>query len=109
MWQRRMEFYLLLPTAMAFRHLHPSMAAMEIPQVKEWGEANKPRAVQMLEIMDEHLASHRFLAGDTFSIADITGMIAVDFMRPARIVRPETLIHVTRWHAECAARPSAKA
>jgi glutathione S-transferase len=109
MWQRRMEWYLLLPTAMAFRHLHPSMATLEVPQVKVWGEANKPRALQMLEIMDEQLAQTEFLCGATFTIADITGMIAVDFMRPARIARPDHLTNVARWHAACAARPSAKA
>lgn len=109
MWQRRMELNLLLPTAQAFRHLHPSMAGLEVPQVPAWGEANKPRVLDMLALMDQHLASHRFLCGDTFSIADITGLIAIDFMRPARIQRPEALTHVSRWHAEIAARPSAKA
>lgn len=109
MWHRRMELTLLLPVAQAFRHLHPSMAALEVPQVAAWGEANKPRALATLAVMDEHLASHRYLAGDTFSIADITGYLAVEFMRPARIARPETMVNVTRWHAEVGARPSIKA
>jgi glutathione S-transferase len=109
MWQRRMELTLLLPVAQAFRHLHPSMAGLEVPQVKEWGEANKDRALDMLAIVDQHLATSRFLAGDTFSIADITGLIAIDFMRPARIPRPERLAHVARWYGEVSARPSAKA
>jgi glutathione S-transferase len=109
MWQRRMELNLLLPTAQAFRHLHPSMAALEVPQVKEWGEANKPRVLDMLTLMDKHLASNRFLAGGAYSIADITGLIAIDFMRPARIQRPESLTNVSRWHTEISARPSAKA
>jgi glutathione S-transferase len=109
MWQRRAELYLMLPTAMAFRHLHPSMAGVEIPQVTEWGEANKPRALEMLAIMDETLATRRFLCGDDYSIADITALCAVDFMRPARIARPETLTNLARWHAEVSARPSAKA
>jgi glutathione S-transferase len=109
MWQRRMELGLLMPTAQAFRHLHPSMAGLEVPQVAAWGEANKPRVLEMLAVMELHLATHRYLTGDAFSIADITGMIAIDFMRPARIQRPETLTHVARWHAEVAGRPSAKA
>jgi glutathione S-transferase len=109
MWQRRMELTLLLPVAQAFRHLHPSMAALEVPQVKEWGEANKVRALEMLMILEHHLASNRYLAGEDYSIADITGMIALDFMRPARIQRPETCTNVARWHAELSARPSAKA
>jgi glutathione S-transferase len=109
MWQRRMELGLLMPTAQVFRHLHPSMVGLEVPQVAAWGEANKPRVQDMLAVMDNHLATSRFLAGDTYSIADITGMIACDFMRPARIQRPDTLIHVARWYTEVAVRPSAKA
>ncbi len=109
MWQRRMELTLLLPIAQAFRHLHPSMAGLEVPQVAAWGEANKSRALDMMTIMDEHLASHRFLCGDAYSIADITGMVALDFARPARVARPDTLTNLARWHADVAARPSAKA
>lgn len=109
MWQRRIELYLLLPVAQAFRHLHPSMVGLEVPQVKEWGEANKPRALDMLQVMDEELAGRPFLAGDHYSIADITGLVACDFMRPARIQRPETLKNVARWYGDISTRPSAKA
>jgi glutathione S-transferase len=109
MWQRRAELYLLMPTAMAFRHLHPTMVGIEVPQVAAWGEANKPRAIEMLAIMDEVLASRPFLAGDAYSIADITALCAVDFMRPARIQRPDTLANVARWYSAVSARPSAKA
>ena len=62
-----------------------------------------------LAILDSELASREFAAGDTFSIADITGMIAIDFMKPARVQRPEGLANVERWYKEVAARPSAKA
>jgi glutathione S-transferase len=109
MWQRRVELQLLIPTAMAFRHLHPSMVGVEVPQVAEWGEANKPRALEMLSLMDRTLASRPFLAGDAYSIADITALCAIDFMRPARISRPESLTHITRWYGDVTARPSAKA
>jgi glutathione S-transferase len=109
MWQRRMEQGLLMPTAFAFRHLHPSMVALEVPQVKEWGEANKPRVLAMLAVMDEQLAKHPFIAGEQYSIADVTALCAMDFMRPARIQRPENLTHVARWYADVSGRPSAKA
>ena len=109
MWNRRMELGLLAHVAAAFRHTHPAAAALENPQFKEFGEANKPRAVEVAKVMDAQLASHKFIAGDAYSIADITGMIAVDFMRAARIPLPPELKHVARWHGEVAARPSAKA
>lgn len=109
MWQRRIEFGLLLTVAAAFRHLHPAMAQMETPQVAEWGEANKPKALEFLRLLDAHLANTRFVCGDSFTVADITGLVAVDFMKPARIAVPEELGHVRRWHAEASERPSARA
>ncbi len=108
MWQRRMELGLLTSVASAFRHLHPSMATFEVPQVPAWGEANKPRALEVLHILNDQLGHTRFVAGAAYSIADITAMVAIDFMRPARIERP-ALAHVDRWYAEVAGRPSAKA
>ncbi|GLS33284.1 Glutathione S-transferase [Mesorhizobium albiziae] len=109
MWQRRMELNLMLPVAQAFRHIHPAMKEWEVPQVPEWGEANKPKAIEFLRVLDKELADREFAAGDAFSIADITGMIAVDFMKPARIQLPEELANVTRWYAALRARPSAAA
>jgi glutathione S-transferase len=109
MWNRHMELGLMSAVAQAFRHTHPSMAALEVPQIKEWGEANKPKAIAILTMLDQELAIRRFVAGDAFSIADITALCAIDFMRPSRIQRPEGLVHLDRWYAEVSARPSAKA
>lgn len=108
-WQRRMELNLLMPVAHAFRHMHPAMKEWEVPQVAEWGEANKPKALDFLALLDRELAGREFAAGDAYSIADITGLIAVDFMKPARISVPDELANVRRWHAALAARPSAAA
>jgi glutathione S-transferase len=109
MWNRRMELGLLGHVSQAFRHTHPAMAHLEVPQVKDWGEANKQKALDALAMLDNQLASNAFVAGDAYTVADITTLVAVDFMRPARIALPETLTHVRRWHAEVSARPSAKA
>jgi glutathione S-transferase len=109
MWNRRMELGLLLSVAQAFRHLHPAMAQLEVPQVTAWGEANKPRALEIAAFMDRELASRKFIAGDEFSVADITALVAVDFMKPARIQRPAELTNLERWYQEVSARPSAKA
>lgn len=109
MWQRRMELSLMQPVAQTFRHLHPAMAEMEKPQVAAWGEVNRPRALSMLKLLDQELANRPFIAGDDFTAADITGLVAVDFMKPARIERPENSPNLDRWHAEVSSRPSAKA
>jgi glutathione S-transferase len=107
MWNRRMELGLLFSVAQAFRHLHPAAAQLEVPQVAAWGEANKPRAV--LQFMDEELGKRRFVAGEDYSVADITALVAVDFTKPARVQHPEGLKNLARWHAEVSTRPSAKA
>jgi glutathione S-transferase len=109
MWQRRMEFNLLTPVTQAFRHIHPAMKEWEVPQIAEWGEANKPKAIEFLRILESELADREFVAGDEFTIADITGLIAVDFMKPARIQVPDDCVNVRRWHAAMSARPSAAA
>jgi glutathione S-transferase len=109
MWQRRMEFGLLGPVAAVFRHLHPAMAVMEAPQVPAWGETNKPKVMEFLGLLDRHLAGSEFIAGPRFSIADITGLVGVDFMKPAKLAIPEEFGQVRRWYAAVAARPSASA
>ncbi|MEQ1694667.1 MAG: glutathione S-transferase [Hyphomicrobiaceae bacterium] len=109
MWQRRVELGFFAHVAAAFRHKHSSMAALEVPQIPEWGEANKPKALEALAKFNAQLADTRFLAGDDYSIADITLMVAADFMKPARIARPDGLGHFDRWYAEVSARPSAAA
>jgi glutathione S-transferase len=109
MWNRRAELGLWHSVQQAFRHLHPAMAHLEVPQVGAWGEANKPRAQEVLAFLDEELARRPFIAGDDYSVADITALVAIDFMKPARIERPEGLKNLARWHEEVSARPSAKA
>jgi glutathione S-transferase len=109
MWNRRMELNLFLCVAQAFRHLHPAMAHLEVPQVAAWGEANKPKVLEVLNYLDQELAQRRYIAGDDFSVADVTALVAVDFMRPARIQRPAELANLARWHGEVSARPSAGA
>lgn len=109
MWQRRIEFELLAPVAAVFRHAHPAMAAMEVPQVPTWGEANRRKVADFLVGLDAHLAGRAFVCGEAFSVADITGLVAVDFMRLPKLAVPETLHHLRRWHAAVSARPSAAA
>jgi glutathione S-transferase len=109
MWNRRCELNLMFPVAQVFRHSHPAMKDLEVPQVAEWGEANRPKVADFLKILDTQLKTHRFVAGDKFSVADITALCAVDFMKPSKIPMPEGLDNLQRWHAEMSARPSARA
>ncbi|SOE08668.1 glutathione S-transferase [Hoeflea halophila] len=108
MWNRRVELIFLGAVANAFRHTHPAMKEWEVPQLAEWGEVNRPKALAFLELLDKELAGREFIAGDRYTIADITGMIGFDFMKPARIERPEHLANVMRWYKTVSSRPSAK-
>jgi glutathione S-transferase len=109
MWNRRLELNLLFAVAHVFRHTHPAMKAMEVPQVPAWAEANKPRIMDFLGVVNRELEGRRFITGDAFTIADITGLVAVDFMKPAKLSVPEEFAQVRRWHTELGARPSASA
>jgi glutathione S-transferase len=109
MWNRRAEFNLYLPVSSVFRHLHPAAKAMEDPQVPQWGEANKPRIFEFLQLLDGELKGRPYLAGDAYSVADITAMIAIDFMRVSKLAVPDTLTSLKRWHQAVSARPSAAA
>lgn len=109
MWNRRIELVLYIAVQAVFRHSHPAMAEFEKPQVAAWAEANKPRVFEFLEIFDRELAGRRFAALDRYTVADITGLVTVDLMKPAKLAIPDELANVKRWHAEISARSSAKA
>jgi glutathione S-transferase len=109
MWQRRIELHLFFPVAHVFRNSHPAMKEMEVPQVPAWAEANKPRVMEFLQLLDGELQGRSFVAGDRYTVADITGLTAIDFMKPAKLSVPDGLANVRRWHADVSARPSAKA
>lgn len=107
MWNRRVELGLFQSVAHVFRHLNPKMAHLEQPQVAAWGQANRPKVLENLAILDRQLADRPFVAGPGFSIADITAFVAVAFMKPARLDLPGEFRNVARWFREMAERPSA--
>jgi glutathione S-transferase len=109
MWNRRAELHLLFPVASVFQHLHPAMKVMVDPQVADWGEANKPRVFEFLRFLDGELRDRPYVAGSAFTVADITALIAVDFMRVSKMAVPEDLANVRRWHQAVSSRPSASA
>lgn len=109
MWQRRVELGFFSALAHVLRHLNPKMAHLEVPQVPEWGEANKSKVLSELEALNQRLIQSRYIAGDHYSIADITALVAFDFMKSARLKAPSELRHLWRWYFEVSQRPSAAA
>ena len=92
MWQRQLELRLFFPIAQVVRHSHPKMAEMERPQVPDWAEVNRPRALKAMAIVDEALRDRPFIAGERFTVADITGLVALDFAKSGRIAIPPEFV-----------------
>jgi glutathione S-transferase len=65
--------------------------------------------MQFLQFLDGELGRRDYVAGDTYTVADITALIAVDFMRVSRLAVPDECLNLRRWHAKVSARPSAAA
>ena len=78
MWQARIYNELMIPLAMAFRHLHPGMSNMEI-QNKDYGETQKSIGIKSLKYFDTVLSESKFIAGDRFTFADIQMITTTDF------------------------------
>jgi glutathione S-transferase len=108
MWQRRMEIDLFRYVTGAFQNLHAFFQG-RIEQVPAWGELCRRTARERFGWLDGELAGRRFVAGDRYTIADITALVAVDFGRTVDVrIDPEQK-NLARWHATVSARPSAKA
>ncbi|WP_350333683.1 glutathione S-transferase family protein [Coralliovum pocilloporae] len=109
MWNRRLELIFFAQVAHTFRHAHPAMAELEIPQIPEWSAVNRERLGQTLHLLDRELADRPFITGERFTIADITGYCALLFMKPARIEIPDTCPNVSAWFDRLKQRPGADA
>lgn len=108
MWQRRMEFELLWTVASAFRHRHEFFKG-RIPQVPEFAEVSRQQAEKNLVWLNEVLADRPFIAGERYTIADITALCAIDFGRVSKIrIQPDQQ-NLARWYEAVSSRPSAKA
>ncbi len=108
MWQRRMEMEIALPIMQVFRNTHPYFAKL-IEQYPDYGEGQRSHATKRLEWLDRELADREFVAGDEYSIADITAQIGIDFGRVTRFKVTEETPNLLRWRQAVSARPSAKA
>ena len=109
MWNRRCELNLFFPVAHVFRHTHPAMKELEVPQLPDWAEANRPKIAEFFTVLDDQLKDNEFIAGTRYTVADITALCAVDFTKPARVTISGELSNLKRWREAVSARPSAKA
>jgi glutathione S-transferase len=108
MWNRRMELGFALPVMNAFRHTHEFFKG-RIEQVPEFGHSSKRGALGQMEWLDQELAKREYIAGDAYTIADITTLVGVDFGRITDIRIGEEQKNLRRWYDAVSKRPSAKA
>ena len=112
-WHWRMEFEGLLAVAEALRNSSPAMAGralpgpVDYPQIPALAERGLARVRQFFAMLDERLATHAHVAGEAFSIADITAVVSVDFARTVKL-KPSADEHpnLLRWRDAMAGRPS---
>ena len=112
-----MEWDGLLPAMEAFRNSFPGFATRglggnvgEVAAIESLAERGKASLERFYARLDTELADQEYIAGDRFSIADITALCTIDFAgAAARVPIPEACANVKRWHESVSARPSAGA
>ena len=111
MTDRRMELYLFGTIANCIRHTHPGLAPLEQPQFPDFGHSQGQKVREVARWLDGELARQPFVAGERFTIADITAFCAIEFARGLMKFRPgaEGMAHLQALRDRIAERPSAKA
>lgn len=77
-------------------------------QIPELVERGRSRAQRFFEDLDEHLKGHEYIVDDTFTLADITALVTVDFAKAIKMDISEHQADLKRWHKSVSARPSAQ-
>jgi len=107
MMQRRAEAGLLDAVATYFHHATPGLGPdIETYQNREWGEKSRERALTGMRYLDEVLGKQPYLAGERFTMADITAFAGLAFADFAGIDVPADLTNLIAWRARVAERPS---
>jgi glutathione S-transferase len=116
MWERRAYDEGFVGAAEVFRNAHPAFidrvlpGSLEpVPQIPALVERGRGRVTRFYRKFDEQLKENRFVAGDRFTVADITALCAVDFGKIVGIPVPQDCQGLVRWYDEASARPAAKA
>jgi len=108
-WNRHAELELLMPIAQVFRNTHAFWQG-RIRQSAEFGEIMRELVGSRMDWFDGELGRRSYIAGDRFSVADITALCALDFGKVSNIrINAETHPNLAAWHARVSERPSSKA
>jgi glutathione S-transferase len=108
MWVRRVEFTVMMPVGNFWRHAHPRTAAL-LTQYKDFGEANRETYKGAQKWLDREIEGKTWLAGYSYSMADICLLTTVDFADWIGLPIEDEFEHLKAWKARASARPSANA
>jgi glutathione S-transferase len=110
MWIRRAEFRLWSPAGQVWINDDPRTAIVNPKQFPEYGKKNRKSVANAMIWLDSELSDGRtWLAGETYSMADIVLLCGVDFAKFVNMDMPEDAGQLRAWHARASARPSASA
>ncbi|MGO9604438.1 MAG: glutathione S-transferase family protein [Candidatus Binataceae bacterium] len=109
MWSRRIELNLFGPAGRAFWHTDPRFSGFPIKQFPDYGASQRDLVQLQLAWLDAQLKGKEFIAASRYTIADIHGLVAIDFAKRASIKLDPGLTEVGRWYTAMASRPSANA
>lgn len=113
MWNAKVEQLGLSAMMDAFRNSAKGLVDRALPgpeahaQIPELAERGRRRVQRFFKRLDDRLADSRFIAGDNYSIADISAMVLVDFAGWVKLAIPDDATHLANWYAEVSKRPSA--
>ncbi len=105
MWDRRVELTYLVAMAGWFRHSHPAMAELEVPQVADWAQSCQGKVEKAADFFADRLSNSEFVAGDRFTIADITLHVGFGFGRIVKFKPWESRPALAAWRERIAAVP----
>ena len=109
MWNRHAELELLWPIAQVFRNSHKYWVG-KIKQAPEFATVMRELISERYVWFDSELAKRPYIAGDRFTVADITALCAIDFGKVSQIrIDPAVTPNLAAWRARIGERPSSKA
>ena len=115
MWAIKVEQQGLVAMRDAFRNTAKGLRGQALTgpvsfeQIPELAERGREQVVTFFDRLEQQLEENDHIAGDYFSIADITALVLVDFAAWIKIGVPEAAVNLQRWYEAASSRPSAKA
>lgn len=107
MMNRRAEIELLDAVSVYFHHATPGLGPhVEIYQNAEWGLRQRDKALRGMCYFDKVLQHQSFVAGDAFSMADITVIGGLIFAELVELPVPAQCRSLCTWYEQMQERPS---